>query len=67
MESMLNILIVIILCIGLTIFFIKESDSLKGQSKADVDKAIGPWGKIMFWSFVIVFGIYLLIFGTTYG
>tara|TARA_B100001250_G_scaffold288103_1_gene249859 strand:+ start:742 stop:945 length:204 start_codon:yes stop_codon:yes gene_type:complete len=67
MENILNILILIILCVGLTIFFIKESDNIKGQSKNDVNEVLQPWGKIMFWSFIIIFGIYLLLYGTKYG
>jgi amino acid permease len=67
MENILNLLIGITLVAGLVIFFIKNSDKARRQGTTSaIEKVIGPWGKIMFWGFVIVFFIYLLFFGTKY-
>ena len=61
MENILDMIILITLCVGLTILFIKESDNIKGKSKDDIEKVIGPWGKIMFWGFIISFGLFLFL------
>ena len=37
MENILNFIILITLCVGLTILFIKESDNIKGKSKDDLN------------------------------
>ncbi len=67
MENIINILLVVVIAVGLTIFFINNSDKARQQGVSSaVEKVTEPWGKIMFWAFIIIFGIYLLLFGDKY-
>ena len=67
MENILNILLVVVIAVGLTIFFIKNSDKARQQGvSSDIEKVTEPWGKIMFWAFIIIFVICLLLFGDKY-